>query len=405
MAPAGTYGMASAAIRAGAHSIYFGVGKLNMRSKSVALGADDVYKLARLCRSCNVKSYLALNTLIYDDDMPEMRRLCDLALDAGVSAVIASDIATILYARQIGLEVHMSVQANVTNIAAVEFYSRYADVVVLARELTLEQIAYICEQIKLRDLRGPAGQLMRVEVFIHGALCIAVSGKCGMSLATTGSSANRGACTQPCRRRYKVSNADTGSEFIIDNEYVMSPRDICLIEYMDKLVEAGVSVLKIEGRGKTPDYVSCVVQNYARAIAALQQGCYDDQLKQELLRNLETVYNRKFWLGGYYLGKRLDEWAESDHSQASLKRVQVGSVSNVFQKLNVMEFRLNVGELRPGDLLLVEGHTTGALRHEIDKLYVDGKPAELAEKGAMVTVAMPAKVRRGDKVYMLQKLK
>lgn len=401
MAPAGSYAMASAAIRAGAKSVYFGVGPLNMRSHATGLTEADLPRLARLCRWCGVKSYLTLNTIVYDEDMPAMRRLCDLAKAAGVSAIIATDIAALGYARAIGLEVHMSVQANVANLESVRFYAAFADVVVLARELTLEQIRAICEGVRKQGIRGPSGELVRIEVFVHGALCVAVSGKCGMSLALKGRSGNRGACTQPCRRRYRVTDDETGDELVIDNEYVMSPRDICLIEHLDQLLGAGVSVLKIEGRGRNADYVSTVVSVYHEALAALDAGEYTPERKAHWVARLQTVYNRKFWSGGHVCGKPVDDWSASADSQATLRRRHIGTVANAYHRLNVIEFRLFLPRLAVGDLVLIEGPTTGAIRHTVEALRVNGAPAEVAAQGDTVTLSLPAKARRADKVYLL----
>ena len=411
MAPAGSEAALSAAIDAGADSVYFGVGKLNMRARSADFTPDDLMQIAARCRAAGVKSYLALNTLVYDNELDEMSALCDAAKAAGVSAVIATDIAVIEYARSIGLEVHMSVQANVANVQAVKFYSRYADTIVLARELTLLQISKIWKVIQENDLRGPGGELVRLELFAHGALCVAVSGKCSMSLAQHNASANRGACFQTCRRAYRVTDEETGEELVIDNKYVMSPKDLCTIDCLDQIIGAGISVLKIEGRARTADYVGTVTRVYREALDALAAGSYDPAECNEWKERLGRVFNRGFWHGGYYCGKKLGDWTASAHSQATETRDQIGTVSNFFGKLNVAEFRLIKHAIKPGDTLLIEGPTTGAVRFTAENLRVGGEPAESATPGDVVTLRLPcseqgstagpAKARRQDKVFLL----
>jgi putative protease len=402
MAPAGSHAALTAAIGAGADSVYFGVGKLNMRARSADFGPGDLPGIAERCREAGVKSYLALNTIVYDDELGEMRALCDAARAAGVSAVIATDIAAIEYARSIGLEVHISVQANCANFQTLEFYSRYADTVVLARELTLEQISSIWEKVQVHDVRGPSGRPVRLELFGHGALCVAVSGKCYMSLAQNGHSANRGACLQTCRRKYRVTDEETGEELVIDNKHVMSPKDLCTVQYLDKLAAAGISVLKLEGRARTADYVAVTTRVYREALDALAAGTYDPTRCDEWLKTLERVFNRGFWHGGYYCGEKLGEWSGNSHSQATETRDQIGIVSNFFAKLNVAEFKLIKHTIRPGETLLLEGPTTGAMRFTADNLHVDGRPADSAAPGDLVTVALPAKARRQDKVFLIR---
>ncbi len=401
MAPAGSLAALSAAIDAGADSVYFGVGKLNMRARSADFTANDLPGIADRCRAAGVKSYLALNTLIYDDELDEMRALCEAAKAAGVSAVIATDIATIEYARSIGLEVHISVQANVANFQALKFFSRYADTMVLARELSLDQISSLWKKAQETDLRGPSGEPVRLELFGHGALCVAVSGKCYMSLAQNGHSANRGACLQSCRRKYRVTDEETGEEFVIDNKHVMSPKDLCTVQYLDKISEAGISVLKLEGRARTADYVGTVTRVYRAALDALAAGTYDPEACQPWIDELSKVFNRGFWHGGYYCGKPLGEWSGNSHSQAAETRDQIGTVTNFFGKLGVAEFKLIKHAIHPGDQLLIEGPTTGAVRFIAENLHVDGQPAESANPGDMVTLALPAKARRQDKVFLL----
>lgn len=391
----------SAAIAAGADSVYFGVGELNMRSRAANLTLEDLPVIAKRCREAGVKSYLALNTIVYDEELDEMRTICDAARAAGVSAVIATDIAAIEYARSIDLQVHMSVQANVANFQSLQFYARYADTVVLARELTLEQISHLWKQVQENDVRGPNGELVRLELFGHGALCVAVSGKCYMSLAQYNASANRGACFQTCRRAYRVTDEETGEELVIDNKYVMSPKDLCTVQYLDKLSDAGISVLKIEGRARTADYVSTVTRVYREALDALAAGTYNPSHCDEWIVELSKVFNRGFWHGGYYCGNKLGEWSGRSHSQATEVRDQIGIVSNFFGKLCVAEFPLAKHPLKPGDTLLIEGPTTGAIRVAVDNLHVDGKPAESAKPGDLVTLALPEKARRQDKVFLL----
>ncbi len=401
MAPAGSYESLSAAIRSGAHSVYFGVDKLNMRARSAhPFTLKDLKHIARLCRSQDVKSYLALNTLIYDDEFDQIKEVCLAAREAGISAVIAADMAAILCARELGLEVHTSVQANISNYRAARFYAQYADVIVLARELTLEQIRAINNRIEADHLCGPSGQRLRTELFVHGALCVAVAGKCYMSLGTYHQSANRGACYQNCRRKYRVMDDETGDELVVDNQYIMSPRDLCMIQHLDLLLNAGVRVLKIEGRGRKADYVATTVRCYREAVEAVGNGTYTKKKTEQWLELLKTVFNRGFWEGGYYYGAPLGEWSGRGHSQATIRRVQIGTVSNYYSRAGVAEFSLKLGTLEPGAEILFEGATTGAVRWLVESLYVAGKPAALARKGDEVTVSVPEKVRRNDKVFL-----
>jgi len=401
MSPAGSEAALAAAIRAGADSVYFGVGKLNMRARSAGLVPEDLPKIARLCRDADVKSYLALNTIVYDGEMEEMHALCDAAKAAGVSAVIATDIAAIEYARAIGLEVHISVQANVTNFQALEFYARTADTVVLARELSLEQISNIWKKVQEKNLCGPSGKPIRLELFAHGALCVAVSGKCFMSLSQYNHSANRGACFQPCRRSYRVTDEETGEELVINNKYVMSPKDICTIQYLDKITAAGISVLKIEGRGRSADYVEVTTRIYREALDALAAGTYTPEKFEPWIAELGKVFNRGFWHGGYYCGEKLGEWSGAADSQATEQRDEVGVLSNFFSKANIAEFTVRRHAIKNGDPLLIEGPTTGALRFTVENLHVNGEPAETAQPNDVVTLALPRKARRQDKVFLI----
>jgi len=401
MSPAGSQAALTAAINAGADSVYFGVGKLNMRARSADFTPENLPQIAAHCREAGVKSYLALNTLIYDNEMDEMHALCDAAKTAGVSAIIATDIATIEYARAIDLEVHISVQTNVANFQTLKFFSRFADTIVLARELTLNQISTLWKKIQEHDVRGPSGELIRLELFGHGALCVAVSGKCYMSLAQYNHSANRGACFQTCRRAYRITDEETGEELVIDNKYVMSPKDLCTIQFLDKIAAAGISVLKLEGRARTADYVGTVTRVYREALDALAAGTYDPSICEDRIAELSKVFNRGFWHGGYYCGEKLGEWSGSAHSQATEARDEIGVLSNFFGKLNVAEFTLRKHELKPGDSLLIEGPTTGALRFTAENLHVNGKPAKLATPNDVVTLALPSKARRQDKLFLL----
>ena len=403
MAPAGSYASLSAAIRGGADSIYFGVDKLNMRSRAASpFSLNDLRRIARICHWCGVRSYLALNVIVYDDELKMMREICDAAKAARVDAIIASDISAIEYARSIDLEVHVSVQANISNLGAVRFFARYADVMVLARELTLEQIETIAVAIREEDIRGPKGELVEIELFAHGALCVAISGKCYMSIGCYNQSANRGACFQNCRRAYRLVDVETGDELEVQNQYIMSPKDLCTLPHLNKLAEAGVSVYKLEGRARTAQYVSTVTNAYRAGLNAVEEGTFKTENFQPLEAGLASVFNRGFWDGGYYCGEKMGEWAASGHSQATHKRIELGTVSNYFAKIGVVEFTLWQQELFPGCELLVEGPTTGAVQTHVESLRVDGQPAEKAVKNDKVTFALPEKARRQDKVFLLQ---
>jgi len=403
MAPAGSYAALSSAIRAGADSVYFGVDKLNMRSRAASpFGLGDLRRIARICRWCGVKAYLALNVIVYDDELETVREICDAAKAARIDAVIASDISAIEYARSIGLEVHISVQANVSNMGAVRFYARYADVIVLARELTLEQITAIGNAIREGNITGPSGHPVQIELFAHGALCVAISGKCYMSLGCYNQSANRGACFQNCRRAYRLVDVETGDELEVQNRFIMSPKDLCTLPHLDKLADAGVSVYKLEGRARTAQYVGTVTKAYRAGLDAVDAATFKPEDFQPLDAGLADVFNRGFWDGGYYCGEKMGEWAASGHSQATYKRIQLGVVTNFFAKIGVCEFTLWQQELLPGCELLVEGPTTGAVQTHVESLRADGQPADKAVKGDKVTFALPEKARRQDKVFLLQ---
>ena len=404
MAPAGNFECLAAAIKAGANSVYFGVEQLNMRARAANnFTLDDLQKIVDTCKKENVKTYLTLNTIMYDHDMNLMKKICDVAKKHGVSAVIASDISAISYANSIGLEVHISTQQNVSNMEAVKFYAKFADVIVLARELTLSQIKKICEEIKKENIKGPNGQLVRIELFAHGALCVAVSGKCYMSLGTYNASANRGACLQNCRRSYKVTDNETGDELIIDNEYVMSPSDLCTIGFIDKLIDAGVKVFKLEGRGRSADYVYTVTKAYREAADSVISGEYDENKIKDWTKKLESVYNRGFWHGGYYLGKKLGEWSGVYGSKATKEKVFVGVAKHYFPKTGIGEFHIQSEKISVGDEILITGNTTGVIQGKVEQMFVnDKKGIKEAKQGDVITFEVPERVRENDKLYVVK---
>ena len=406
MSPVGSYESLQAAIQGGANAVYFGVGKLNMRSRSAAnFTLDDLQRIAAIAREAGVRTYLTVNTIIYNAEIDEMHTLLDTALAAGISAVIASDMAVITYANSIGLEVHISTQCNVSNIEAVRYYAQFADVIVTARELSLDQVAEITRYIADHDLRGPKGELVQVEVFAHGALCMSVSGKCYLSLDNTGFSANRGACLQLCRRGYIVTDKESGLELEVDNEYIMSPKDLCTIGFLDKVVKAGVRVLKIEGRGRSADYVRTVTECYREAVEAIADGSYTPERIEEWTRRLATVFNRGFW-DGYYLGRRLGEWSQRYGSQATEQKVFLGLVRNYFHRISVAEVQLQTAEtLRVGDTVLVMGETTGVYRDTIKEMRLDRDPVAEVHQGDRFSFATTEPLHRGDKVYRIDIVK
>jgi putative protease len=402
MAPAGGMDSLASALKAGADSIYFGVGELNMRSRASAnFAVSDIPEVVRKCRAFGAKAYLALNTLVYDDDIEEMRVICDTANFAGVDAVIASDMAVLSYLDSIGLSAHISVQANVSNIESVRFFANFADVIVLARELTLRQIKAITDAIESEEIRGPSGELLGIELFAHGALCVSVSGRCYMSLATYNKSGNRGECLQNCRRSYRVVDDETGDELVIDDKYVMSPKDICMIRVMDQLVAAGVSIFKLEGRGRSADYVGTVTKVYRKALDALENGTYSPAGFAEWERELSTVFNRGFWHGGYYLGEPTEQWSGYSGNRAVEKKTHIGSVTNYFAKISVAELTLNAGGLKSDDEIVVIGPTTGSVRITVSGMRLDDAEVDAAEKGAVVSLRVEEKIRRGDKIYLI----
>ena len=405
MAPVGSREALAAALKAGADSIYFGIEALNMRAHSASrFTIDDLHDIARQCSAQGVKSYLTVNTIIYDQDIELMRRICDAAKAAGISAVIASDVAVMGYCNRIGQEVHLSTQLNISNCEALRFYARFADVVVLARELNLEQVAHISEFIEREHICGPSGETLRIEMFCHGALCMAVSGKCYLSLDNLGRSANRGECMQVCRRSYTVTDRETGVELDVDNKYIMSPKDLKTIGFIDRMMAAGVRVFKIEGRARSAEYVYTVVRCYKEAIEAVRQGTFSEEKVADWNTRLATVFNRGFW-DGYYLGQRLGEWSKVYGSSATEKKQYVGKGMKYFSRLGVGEFYIEAGEFGVGDKLLIVGPTTGALYVEATDIHGDNGPVERARKGMRVAIPVPEKVRPSDKLYLIQKNK
>lgn len=403
MAPVGSRESLAAAINAGADSVYFGIENLNMRAHSAStFTINDLKEIAKTCDEHGVKSYLTVNTIIYGEDLPLMRSIIDAAKEAEISAVIASDVAVMMYCQEVGQEVHLSTQLNISNIEALKFYARFADVVVLARELNMSQVAEIYRQIEEQQIRGPKGELIRIEMFCHGALCMAVSGKCYLSLDNTGRSANRGACMQICRRSYVVTDRETGAELAIDNKYIMSPKDLKTIRFIDKMMNAGVRVLKIEGRARGPEYVHTVVGCYREAIQSVIDGTFTEEKKDEWDERLSRVFNRGFW-DGYYQGQFLGEWTRNYGSAATEKKVYVGKAIKYFSNLGVGEFQIEASEMSVGDKLLITGPTTGALFMDLEEVRYDLKPVESVQKGMRVSFKVPEKIRPSDKLYKMVK--
>ena len=403
MAPVGSRESLAAAIQAGAGSIYFGIGQLNMRSHSANhFTIEDLKEIAETCNERGIKTYLTVNTVIYGEDINAMREIIDAAKAANITAVIVSDVAVMVYCRQVGMEVHLSTQLNISNIEALKFYAQFADVAVLARELNMEQVAEIYRQIEEQDIRGPRGELVRIEMFCHGAFCMAISGKCYMSLHDSNRSANRGQCTQICRRSYTVTDNETGNQLEIDNKYIMSPKDLKTIRFIDKMMKAGVRVFKIEGRARGPEYVYEVVTCYKEAIQSVLDGTYTEEKKDKWDERLSTVFNRGFW-DGYYQGQRLGEWTKNYGNKATEKKVLVGKVMKYFSKLGVAEIAVEASEIEKEQKILITGPTTGILKFDASEIRYDLKPVEKAEKGWRVSVPVPDKVRPNDKVYKLIK--
>lgn len=400
-APVGSWESLSAAILAGADSVYFGIGNLNMRARSsVNFTLKDLAKIAGICDNLGVKSYLALNSVIYDGEMKQMQKIVDAALKNGITAIIASDQAVIQYAVSVGMPVHMSTQTNISNLSAVKYYSQFADVMVMARELSLSQVSAITTAIRKQKIKGPSGNPVRIEIFAHGALCMAISGKCYLSLDNYNASANRGACYQLCRRPYKVTDLDGDVELLVDNEYIMSPKDLRTIGFLDKILDAGVRILKIEGRGRSPEYVYTVVSCYQEALGSLYDGTYSPEKVEAWMVRLKKVYNRGYW-DGYYLGQTMGEWAEQHGSVATQRKEYVGKVTNYFSKLKVVEIQMESGFLKSGENIYIQGPTTGSVELTVPEIRVDLKAVKKSIKGEQCSIPVDTLIRRADKIYKI----
>ncbi len=403
MAPVGSYEALAAAIQAGADSVYFGIGRLNMRSASAAnFTADDLARIVATAHAAGLKAYLTVNTVVYEEEIATVNEIIDRAKAEGVDAIIATDMAAILYARRVGVEVHISTQSNISNSEAVKFFSQWADTVVLARELTLEQVARIRRQIVENDIRGPRGELVEIEMFAHGALCMSISGKCYLSLYETGCSANRGACRQLCRRKYTLTDRETGAAVDVDGQYVLSPKDLCTIDFLDRMIDAGVRVLKIEGRARGAEYVKRVVECYDEALRAIEAGTYTPESAAALKERLRTVFNRGFW-EGYYAGRPVAEHSAHYGSAATRRKVYVGKVTNFFKKLSVAEVLVEAAPLRRGEEIFFMGPTTGVAEQQLDELHgPDGSPVDGVSQGELCAIRTPGLVRRGDQLYKFE---
>ncbi|CAA0225201.1 Peptidase U32 family [Tenacibaculum maritimum] len=401
MAPAGNFESLQAALENGCDAVYFGVEQLNMRARaSINFTLDDLEEISKRCSEKNVRTYLTLNTIVYDHDLSIVKTLINSAKKANITAVIAMDQAVITMARAAQMEVHISTQINITNIETVKFYAMFADTVVLSRELSLRQVKKITEQIAKEEIKGPSGRLLEIEIFGHGALCMAVSGKCYMSLHSHNSSANRGACKQNCRKKYTVIDQESGFEMELDNEYIMSPKDLCTIDFLDQVVDAGIKVLKIEGRGRAPEYVAKVIKCYRDAIDSLANGTYDKEKVISWMLELEKVYNRGFW-NGYYLGQKLGEWSKEPGSHATQKKVYLGKGVHYFQKAKIGEFKIEAYDVAVGDTILITGPTTGAQEMKLTQMFVNDAPAKKASKGDEVTMKLDFRIRSSDKLYKI----
>jgi len=401
MAPAGSWQSLQAAIQGGANSVYFGIEQLNMRSKSsINFTLKDLVEIAELCNSKNIKTYITLNTIIYDHDLILMKKIVETAKRTGITAIIASDQAVISYAASIDMEVHISTQANITNIETIRFFSQFAEVLILSRELSLLQIKEITKEIEKEQIKGPSGNLLQIEIFVHGALCMAVSGKCYMSLHTTNSSANRGACIQNCRKTYTVTDKEDGHQFDIDNEYIMSPKDLCTIGFLDQVLDSGINILKIEGRGRSPEYVKTTTQSYREAADAYLEGTYNKEKVKGWIKKLETVYNRGFW-DGYYLGQKLGEWTGVHGSKALKKKIYLGKAKNYFTKIQVAEFDLETQQLKEGDNILIIGRTTGIIETVAGEIRLNDKQVKSVKKGDNFSMKLDHTVRPSDKLYKI----
>ncbi|MBF1418734.1 MAG: U32 family peptidase [Prevotella histicola] len=405
MAPVGSRESLAAAIQAGANSVYFGIGKLNMRSHSANhFTIDDLNEIAETCKAHGIQTYLTVNTVIYGEDITTMHEIIDAAKAANITAVIASDVAVMMYCRQVGVEVHLSTQLNISNIDALKFYAQFADVAVLARELNMDQVKEIHEQILKQNICGPKGEPIRIEMFCHGAFCMAISGKCYMSLHDANRSANRGECVQICRRSYTVTDNETGNQLEIDNKYIMSPKDLKSVRFIDKMMDAGVRVFKIEGRARGPEYVHTVVSCYKEAIESVLDGTFTEEKKDKWDERLSTVFNRGFW-DGYYQGQKMGEWTKEYGNKATEKKVLIGKVMKYFSRLGVAEIAVEANTFAKGEKLLITGNTTGAMFLNADEIRYNLKPVEVAEQGWRVSIPVPDKVRPNDKLFKLVKSK
>ncbi|MDZ7606190.1 MAG: peptidase U32 family protein [Cyclobacteriaceae bacterium] len=399
MAPAGDFESLQAAIQGGANAVYFGVGKLNMRSGSAKnFRVSDLVEINSICREAGISSYLTLNIVVYDHELGEIEQLIIAAKSAGINAVIAADHAVMNLARKHNMPLHLSTQANISNIESVKFFAQFADVLVLARELSLEQVQHICESIRQQSITGPSGDLVQIEIFVHGALCMAVSGKCYLSLHQTNTSANRGACRQICRRGYEVTDLDTGNQLQIDHEYIMSPKDLNTLPFLNKVVEAGVKVLKIEGRGRSPEYVKIVTEAYHKALLAIEEGTFNEDFIHKAEERLASVFNRGFW-DGYYLGRKLGEWSDQYGSSATRRKVYIGKGMNYFSNLGVAEFLIESHSLRVGDEIIITGPTTGVIETRVTEIRVDLQKVNSTAQGEVCSIPVESKVRRADKLY------
>ncbi len=399
MAPAGSWQSLQAAIQGGANSVYFGIEQLNMRARSSNnFTLKDLVEIAELCNKKNIKTYITLNTIIYDHDLILMKKIVDTAKQANITAIIASDQAVIGYAASVNMEVHISTQTNVTNLETIRFFSHFADVVILSRELSLLQVKEITKEIERQQIKGPSGNLIKIEIFVHGALCMAVSGKCYMSLHTTNSSANRGACIQNCRKTYTVTDKEDGHQFDIDNEYIMSPKDLCTIGFLDQVLDSGSSILKIEGRGRSPEYVKTTTQCYREAADAYLEGTYNKEKVKGWMSRLTTVYNRGFW-DGYYLGQKIGEWTGAHGSKATKKKIYLGKAKKYFTKIQVAEFDLEAQHLKEGDNILIAGKTTGIIETIVAEIRINDKQVKGVKKGDNFSIKLNHKVRPSDKLY------
>ncbi|MDA3890883.1 MAG: U32 family peptidase [Salinivirgaceae bacterium] len=401
MAPVGSYESLMAAVNAGANSVYFGIEQLNMRARSSNnFTINDLVKIVSICNENNVKSYLTVNTIIYDNEIGLLHRIIDAAVESKVTAIIASDLSVLQYAFSKGAEIHASTQLNISNIEAVKFFAQFCDVIVTARELNLNQVAAISEEIEKQNICGPKGELLQIETFTHGALCMAISGKCYLSLHEQNASANRGTCFQTCRKGYEVSEKESGYKLEVDNQYIMSPKDLCTLPFLDRMILSGITVLKIEGRARGPEYVKKVVETYSKALDSLFEGTFTMEKVKVWEDDLKSVFNRGFW-DGYYLGRKLGEWSEVYGSRATKRKMYVGKCTNFFAKLNVAEITMAANELQTGDEILIIGDTTGVVEMKVPEIRVDLKPVNKSIKGEKLSIATSELIRRGDKVYKL----